>query len=79
MAGSAPDSLSAELFPGCVRRQVNLIAHVTAEQFPAVLDVTKPRAPRGAVQGQIFVVAECAAVQPGDLVRRATHPLVACS
>ena len=79
MAGSAPDSLSAERFTGCIWRQVNLIAHVTAEQFPAVLDVTKPRAPRGTVQGQIFVVAECAPVQPDDLVRRAAQPLIACS
>ena len=49
MAGSAPDSLSAERFPGCVWRQVNLIAHVTAEQLPAVLDVDE--APRTAGRG----------------------------
>jgi amidase len=76
--GRAPDILGAGRCLPCVGRQVNLVSRVTAEQFPAVLDVAQARAARGAVQGRVPVIAECGPVQPGDLVRRATQPLAAC-
>src|SRR5581483_5388784 len=59
------------------RREVDRVGRVPAEQLPAVMDIPQAGAPRGAVQGEIFVSAERAPVQPGDLVRRAANPLLA--
>jgi Phage integrase, N-terminal SAM-like domain len=62
--------------PAGVRGQVHPVGGVAAEQLPPVVHVAKARAPRGPVQRQILVAAEQGTVQPGDLIGRASRPLV---
>ena len=63
--------------PAVLGRQVHAVGRVPAEQLPAAVHVAQARAARGPVQGEVLVAAQQFPVQPGDLVRRAGHPLAA--
>jgi amino acid efflux transporter len=57
-----------------VRRQVDLVGRVAAEQLPPVVHVAQPGAAGVPVQGEVLVAGQQAPVQPGDLIGRAAHP-----
>ena len=77
VARRPPDHIRAWNRPGDIRRQIDPVGRVTAEELPAMMNVAKPRASRRAVQSEILVAAEQRPVQPSDLLMRAVRPLAA--